>query len=374
LTGFFVFTMDQGIGGHYYSLDAISRTFENFKVVIIGYSEPRIDFENAFFIDLKTNGIYQAIQKAKDQVSDCSIYHCFDEHSYFFARIISLIQQVPVVLTKCGGKPLRYYPKATTTVFSVEDVEHFSRNNRKVELIPNRIGVLELKQKLPNEIQKEKITSIVNDRLCIMCIARIGSRYRAKIESSLEFCAMMNKDQETCLIIIGSIESPEIIADLKLMASDLGLDKSVSFFTDKNITKDASQYLSLCDLAIGTGRGAMEAMILGKITLCPIATSKLPVLVDQQTFEELFRTNFSGRSSIIENEACSKKNIMHSLSHDSNVRRFYRTITKTYFDVEGAKDKYQRIYKSARKESIFSFFDIVANGLYLKYIQRQKLK
>ncbi|OZS41310.1 hypothetical protein, partial [Photobacterium sanguinicancri] len=60
---YLIFSMDQGIGGHFISLDVISRAMvEKPEIICIGYSKPLVEYSNVKFIDLNSCSVYSAFK------------------------------------------------------------------------------------------------------------------------------------------------------------------------------------------------------------------------------------------------------------------------------------------------------------------------
>ncbi|MGL6315410.1 hypothetical protein [Vibrio sp. WXL103] len=377
---FIAFTMDQGIGGHYYSLKAISEQYDDYKVIIIGHTKPKVNYKNFEYISIKKHGYLGAIRRLQCRVEKSDLMHCFDEHSFAFARVVSMLNKVPIVLTKCGGKPLRYYPSCNAiSVFSKEDQRYFLRQNISTNLIPNRIDIVNLTEviaKSSNDVRPFKVSSSKQGRTAI-CIARIGSKYQKKIISSIKLSAKLK--EKGCLLnvsVVGVLEDRNVLIELEELCISLKVQDRVSFYTSNEITTDAVKWLPFFDFCIGTGRGAMEAICLNVRTLSPVSNLDIPILIDGDSFDSLFSHNFSERSvsPITESDALEIIcNNFNSLDRN-DARDLYENLSRNYFDLSSVREKYIDLYDKAKLQSFMGIFDIVLNFAYLKYIERQKLK
>lgn len=374
---FLAFTMDQGIGGHYYSLKALSDQYIDSRVIIIGHVKPRVKYSNLEFISIKDNGYYGALKLLHKTVGFEDILHCFDEHSYIFARVVSFLKKNPLVLTKCGGKPLRYYPSCKSiSVFSKEDQKHFSNKNVSSYLIPNRVNRKEIFE-LINSNQNDNLPFNNDFDRRAICIARVGIKYRRKILSAINLTYKLKKLGHSLSVeVVGVLEDESILFELKELCERLSVADRVFFHTDKSITTDAVRWLPGFDFSIGTGRGAMEAISLNVLTLSPVSNLDIPVFVDENTFESLFERNFSERSvsALNESEAIARISGLFSNSELKSEKQFYKKIFDEYFDILSAPKRYDKIYSKAQQQNIFGVFDVLCNFMYLKYIERQKLQ
>jgi hypothetical protein len=109
---------------------------------------------------------------------------------------------------------------------------------------------------------------------------------------------------------------------------------------------------------------------LGKQTSIPVTDLKTPVTVTPDTLQSLLYYNFSGRTHA--NEVSNNPTLV--IMENIDLRDYYASITRKYFDVNGGVLKYKAEYKRAKSQSVWQIFDILLNGLYLMYIKRQKLK
>lgn len=365
---YLIFSMDQGIGGHFISLDIISRSITSEpEVICIGYSKPLVDYGKVIFIDLNKHSLYSALRCLVETVSDCDLLHCFDEHSYFYGRVVSALYNIPIVLTKCGGKITKYYPKAKNLiVFSKEDYRYFKDKSTNCYLLPNRVAPVIL-----SECNRE-----VNSSKCfkILCIARIGNKYSSKIRQSINLLSFYAKSGLSVdLTVIGVVESDAILIAMKEHAKGL----NCSFLTNAKDTTNASRHIPQYNLIIGTGRGVMEAFSYN--VLCASSNSKLelPLLITPNNFNQLFDANFSERSwattTSLENES-DLLDVVLDDSKNKHLRSKYLELFDENFNVEKVKVKYISLYEKAKPASFFDIIDILLNYLYMNYIRWQKFK
>ncbi|CAH7057405.1 conserved hypothetical protein [Vibrio chagasii] len=364
---YLIFSMDQGIGGHFISLDIISRAINtDHEVICIGYSKPLVDYTKVTFIDLNQHSIYSAFKMLAKAIVGCDLVHCFDEHSYFYGRIVSAFYKIPIVLTKCGGKITRYYPKAKDLiVFSREDYQYFKNRSTRCHFLPNRVLPIKNTDHQHEELGKKCFK--------ILCIARIGSKYETKIRQSINLLNFYTKAGLSAeLTVIGVVESADILLAMKNYAKGL----NCKFLTDKEYTANASRHIPSYDLAIGTGRGVMEAFSYN--VPCASSNSKLdlPLLITAENFNQLFDANFSERSWASTTSSENEKvliDIINDKVRGKNLRSSYQDLFDENFNVLNVTSRYFVLYKKASPAS-FMMVDTLLNYLYLYYIKRQKLK
>lgn len=188
---FFITTNGNGRGGHYHSLNHISREIgkdNEVKIISIGSGENGVLNSNPYFVKhIFFNGLN--FIKLKNEIDllkkkfKPDIYHCFDSSSYNIIRLIISSKNNKIILNKCGGPNSKHYPHANNIIlFSSENYEWFKKNRKykkaSIYLIPNRVRKL----KLDNSyfpFEKNKLDFI------FVRICRIGHVYKKSIDNSI---------------------------------------------------------------------------------------------------------------------------------------------------------------------------------------------
>jgi hypothetical protein len=354
---FFIDAQGHGSGGHYHSLNHISKELgkgHEIKIISIGMGFSKIIAENPYFLyHFKFNGIniLQLFKKINKTIESFrpDIIHFFDMSSYNVLRLNISSKKFRVISNKCGG-PNREWPFVNNLIlFSQENYEWYTKLPKfritKISLIPNRVKQLEV-----NESYKP--VSKDPDSFNFVRICRIGEGYKKSIRDSVNLVNYLHGKGHTKvkLYVIGAIEDNNVYNEL--INETKGNADSVSFLTATHFTKEASLMLYLADAVIGTGRGFMESASLGKPLLAINAEDNYPVLITQNNYSGAFKTNFSQR------------NIFESYDSDENLRNiekvilekeYYRQLSvfssglfQKYFSISKAFQAYTEAYENAR--------------------------
>ena len=132
-------------------------------------------------------------------------------------------------------------------------------------------------------------------------------------------------------------------------------------YPDKFTTR-ASEIINIGDIIIGTGRNFMEASSLGKTMLVPYQNLSYPLLVNEDNFHSIFKTNFSPRTQVKEfNEKENLNSILKII--DSNIEIDSKKWFNSYFNVDVAVSKYTELYSIRSGNNTF-VFDILLNVLF----------
>ena len=350
---FFITVRGHGRGGHFHSLNHIASALgEKVKVGIysIGPGKSEVISRNPFYKgDCFFNGrnLLSLKRQINKNIQDFNpdIIHCFDATSY---NIVSLLidSKYKIVVNKCGGPdPIEYPFVENLILFSKENKRWFEKYTKfeksSIYLIPNRVNKNELFVDKSYRPLKKK------DSFCFVRIARIGNTYKKSIEDSIRLIEQVKtNDANVHLYIIGAIESEEVLANFKQKTQNL----PVTFVTDHEYTKKASNMLYLADAVIATGRGIMEATGLGIPILTPAKNANLPILVQKNNFDSFLETNFSQRNVASEDDLKSNNKNINQLIENrlvyENLKNQSLAFFNDYFDVQRAVPKYLEVYNN----------------------------
>lgn len=363
---FVITVLGHGRGGHFFSLDHIAGEIakqDNVKIISIGTGFSDVLSNNPYFLKhVPFNGLSliklnrEMRQVAKEYEPD--IIHCFDTKCYGVLTCLPALSKYPFVLNKCGGGNPAIYPKVENLiVFSKENKKRFEEQskykNSKIHLIPNRVSRLAIKEDPSCQKDQSHFTFVE--------INRINQAYKKGMLDSIELVKhLQSQNRPVKLIIIGVVEDAIFYDKLKTCTQKEGVP--VTFLTEHRFTVKASNYLYLADAVIGIGRGLMEAASLGVPLLTPASNYNYPVLVDASNYEGFFETNFSPRNRVEEKDIAENLPKIYRLIKDPSFykaqKNFSLSIFDRYFDVQGAREAYTKVYKAAclegRKEGIMS--------------------
>lgn len=349
----FISVFGHGKGGHFHSLDHISREIRKnneVKIITIGPGESEIIKNNPNFLNhIFFNGI-NLLRVRKTILETINNFkpeyiHFFDSQCYNILRLLFNSHDKKIILNKCGGPNVKHYPYVNNLVlFSIENKEWFTNkkkySNTKIHLIPNRTKRIFLNKSF-QPITKD-LETINFVRIC-----RIGKEYQKSIEDSLNLINYLAyRGYNTKLYIIGTIEDESIYNLIKSKYNNI--KNYFEFLTDPLYTNKASRMLYLADVVIGTGRGLMEASSLGKPILGINCEDKYPLLINEFNFNDVFRSNFSERNKVL--NFCQSENLrnIEMLCKDKcfyeRQSQFSLSIFDKYFNIEKASKAYELVY------------------------------
>jgi glycosyltransferase involved in cell wall biosynthesis len=348
---------ESGRGGHYHSLDHISRSLADgldARIVSIGLNESAVLLENPLYLGhldfewWNVLGLDRRFREVFEQFTP-DLIHCFDMGSHLMLQLLPSTRGRTMVLNRCGGpNPRRRFCAVADTmiVFSRENYDWFAGNRRfrdsTLHLVPNRVRAVEI---LP---LGERTHARPQDTFGFVRIARIGRYYERSIRQSIELVRRLRDRHRVHLHVIGVVEDPEVLSELEDEVRRDGLP--VTLITGGE-TRQAARLLYLADAVIGTGRGAMEAMALGLPVLAPVQNAETPVLVSEHTFDDLFATNFSERGTVDPVRAAGAMEAIEAMITDpERYRRLAEQSAEwfdTHFSIDGARERYMEVYRMA---------------------------
>jgi glycosyltransferase involved in cell wall biosynthesis len=344
----------KGSGGHYHSLDQISKEVakdNKIGIISIGVAPSPILVNNPYFlshITAKTNilSIYKLNKKIKGLLCEFkpNIIHCFDTNSLNRVLLCPSTFRIPIAWTKCGGKnPLgaNYQHADGIILFSEENMNWFKRSdsydNKRLFLIPNRVHELSLQKNKFPELNKD------NSKITFIRISRLGGAYEKTLRDSFNLIELLNRDIDVQLIVVGIIQDEMKFQKLEREAIERKLP--VVFLTDNRAAR-GSDFLFLGDYVIGTGRSFMEAISLGIPTLAPAVNASIPILINESNFMEFLSSNFSERSIAPLNSIISNIDSIKILIHSKIKYDEFSKTTKELFMNHLSADKIPSLYNS----------------------------
>lgn len=370
---FFIASYKGGQGGHYHSLDHISRQLaltNKIQILVIGSGHSPIlennpYFRNRIFFDGVSFSKFNKDIKREIHNFSPDIIHCFDPGTYLILQLLPALARFKLVVNRCGGpNPRRrnWIVFDNLIVFSNENFEWIKNNKRycKTNLynIPNRVFKVSVKDE---EFQLEKKET---EKFNFVRIARIGSHLHLEsIWKSIYLLEELHKEFPVKLYLIGNIEKQDEYEKLQEFIKEKKLP--VFFITDER-TKKASEMLYLADCVIGIGRSLMEAMSLGLPVLAPASNSDFPILVDNTTFHLFQESNFSQRCQapeiIIKANLNNVKQLITDKSFYLKTSQLSENLFNKYLNINDVNQKYLGVYNKALVEKRRRYF--YQNALY----------
>ena len=134
---YLISALDEGHGGHFHSLNHISRKIgEKHEVKIISFGpgrSPVLESNPYFLSHIPFSGIdfFKFKRRLYNEINDFlpDIYHCFDKGSYNVIRLLVSSRTNKIVLNKCGGPNPVYFPHVQNLIlFSIETRQWFKKH------------------------------------------------------------------------------------------------------------------------------------------------------------------------------------------------------------------------------------------------------
>lgn len=368
---YFITTMGHGKGGHFRSLVSTAEAMQHNNHIVnifsIGFAKsPVINASSCsvknFLISVFNLPfmLFKVICHAHKVNPD--VLHAFDEPGFAFARVVALILGKKIVLTKCGGpSPSGYYPVAPQlTLFSQEDFDFFTEDSRfqstAIHLISARTPLIDKQEQTLIETMRQRC-NLKKNSIIFLRIARLNKKYFPGFQQIAHLIKTLRElNIKCCCVLIGVIEDTEIREMLKPYEQE-GI---FQVYTEKKYIEQGSHFLSLADCVIASGRGIMEASSLGLPVMCPTNDTKYPVMVTANTFDMLFRYNFSERASfdnIAEIDDQSIK-ILGNQTEITAMGKYAKQMFEKHFNVKNAIPQYEKIYKLEVKLTKMMYVDI----------------
>lgn len=355
-------------GGHYYSLKStigLVNQRNDCVIVNIGTGESpilsamNIPIHNLIYSRKITSLIQvfkQLIQVINKENPD--IIHAFDKQSLFFTMIMSEKFKIPYIVTRCGGPNPVYFPHVNNLiVYSNENKKYFEsiRIAKNIFLISNRIS-----KPVQNLVRIEKIRFLLKPGAEIFIrIARMSDIQKLSILESINLINRLNSDGIAAqLILIGTVQDRKIFKEISNRKND-----NILILTEEEYTFNANQLINAGEYVIGAGRSFMEAASLGKVMLCPVQNSDIPLLITSENFQEAFDLNFSSRVTIGNfNPEKNYQMILKAISdknYSKGLKDFIKDMSRMYFEIESQGEILQKIYSNLKYSKSVHLLDLL---------------
>lgn len=356
-----------GRGGHFYDLAHVAAGLRDlgFQIQILNIGTNPSPVVETVSPEIRRSFILYQRRKFKKYIREISkfisenksaIFHCYDIES--FAIISLFIPSKKIRLSKCGGAPpSKFYPYVSNQiVMSYDDVDWFTNRNQKVQFIPNRIH----RNLLINTLRNFHSNREIHQQKKFLRIIRITEYYRDSIMSYVNVARSM-ANHDIAFILIGKIESETLKKKL------LSIQKKLSnfyLFTDDHHTINAQEFIGDFDIIYGTGRGVMEAIVLGKkvVTYCKGVDNPIPLT--EELAIKFLKSNYSERNMI--NEDYQLIPLQEFMTTKKVVN--YEKVSQLFFEVQGAKVKFENFYRKKEKNQIPLIYRLLNKLITVRFI------
>lgn len=371
--------INSGSGGHYYSLRTlVDSCVHEYKIVVLGDFFPQAlsGVDKVSFVRCARNDYLRKNLLAEFHSGEINIVHAYDYLSGLFGSQLARTIDVPLVVTKPGGPPIRsWLPKfKNMIVFHQADYEVLCGARFlgaiNVALIPNRVA--------SPTINSERLSPFPSDKraLNVIRICRIGRPYRESIFQAISLVNELNsRNISARLAVIGTIQDGEVYKEVKAAISSCS---NAVLCTSSEFTVNASELIKFSDLVVGTGRGAIEAMAAGKLIFFPVRNQSIPCFLTEHNYSAAFHHNFSPR--IVEDadvnayEALERFVRIVCEGRLADCQIYAKRIFKRDHDIKSGLLKVYRFYSDAQTEKSFSSLLRIYVYTFLNFLSGLKRK
>lgn len=327
-------------GGHFRSCLTIARSLKrngvNVRIINIGVILSPVFQQNYVEVDFVKVRFFNfpfvlfSLYKKTCFSSHNQKLLAFDFFSFFYVRILSSFTKTPSGYFRCGGTNLNYFPFSKWIFcFSQENYSYIVKRftNSNIYLFPNRIEKI-------SSCSGRRLRDLVNNNYpIILRVGRFVSNYTEINKTCLNLSSTLNSlNIPHNMIFIGYGNKTQEFLRFK---NDCDSNPSVLLLTEKEFTENASNFLPESFLVVGTGRGAMEAIVEGRLVAVYSRCHNLPVLLESfNILEATSHYNFSLRNILgsVDGEVNKERliNVFLDNTYSVIVTDFIKTYRKLY--------------------------------------------
>jgi len=282
---------------------------------------------------------------------NADIIHAHSRASSWVAHFATRITKTPFLSTVHGRQhihPLKpsfdcYGQRiiAVCDALKIHLVEEMGYRKEKIKVIPNGIDFNDIQEKAAGE----GLPKLSGYSICIAgrTSGPKGERTAAIIEKCLPHW-LKEVPNLNISIVGGSIELLNPSAQEAWSAMAKEYPQQLHWY---GTVPDLAKYLKQSDLVIGSGRVAMEAVALGKVTLA-FGESCYVGFVNAENYQEAFATNFGDIKALLPLAPVSWSQVQADVllgitaKLDESIRRKIITV----FDAESVYQQIQQVYES----------------------------
>ena len=362
-----------GRGGHFYDLTHVATGLKDlrFQIEVLNLGTNPSPVIKSICQKIKVTFILHQKKKIKKYLNEIhrfisenedAVFHCYDIES--FAVISLFISSKKIRLSKCGGAtPGKFYPYVgNQVVMSYDDVDWFANRDQKVQFIPNRIN----KSLLINALRNFHSNKEIHQQKKFLRIVRITEYYRKSIISYVNIARSMT-DHNVAFILIGKIESETLRNELETVQKELS---NFYLFTEDQYTINAQELIGDFDIIYGTGRGVMEAIVLGKkvVTFCEGVNNPIPLT--EELAIKFLKSNYSERNVVEENYKLIQLQKFITMQEITN----YKKVSQLFFEIQSAKIKFKNLYENKETIQIPLIYKFLNKVITIRFIYNQLWK
>lgn len=282
----------------------------------------------------------------KDEKPD--VIHATTQVNCYFHRIISKVNNIPIVYNIPGGRINRF----TAVVMGNENLLVYSEENKlelinygydinKITVISNRIDTSE-----SNNEYTHHYNSMVNkgSEIRFLLTSRMSDMHLNSIKYIINIVKKLNLDNfNVKLDILGDGKNFETI---KNIATEVNDDFEKSVIIPHGFINNVSDYIKKAHVVFGKGRSVIDGIMNCRVSFV-VSENETLCHCNLETFENLRTYNFAGRNMEYITSYVELAEIISNLYQSKFNLKELKLTTREFYDIELAEGKIMNLYKKA---------------------------
>jgi hypothetical protein len=259
-----------------------------------------------------------------------------------------------------GGPPTMYHGVNRVVVFTSEVAEHARRTSPRtaVHIVPARINLGQLSREFARDARTDvrKRLGLEEGSLLVVRVARCAAIYVRSIQLGIELTERLNFDgrdgKAATFLHVGYIQDPDAAARIQQLveAANERAGRTIARTETHDVALGA-RYVAAADFCIASGRGALEALVLGRPTLVAFGPRYLG-MVDETSIRDLAERNFQGRNDARTASADDDLNAIQEAvrrrledpARSARTQEACARFISDHYSIEGAATFYEGLY------------------------------
>ncbi|SFR61741.1 Glycosyltransferase involved in cell wall bisynthesis [Marinobacter daqiaonensis] len=385
-------TINTGVGGHYRSLKEIASILQSdFDVRIFTFGNvpspilQQLDcYRHVETGPLVSPGTWRTLRNLRKELS-------FEpDREVLYVTVGDLICYVPILLCLgLGSGPVAHlkpggpvFPRSymfnglPLMVFHRQDYRLFEAHDSKrpLALAPGRVSPPPYDREYLNHAVP-RLIGAQEGQLRLLTICRIAEEKATSL--SVMYGALENLEGSPVSTHIGVLQSRSVLHRLEQHR----LAFSHEILVDDDVVDTAARAIHACDLFIGLGRSAMEAMALGKIAFVPVRDREgAPrlVAVTRQNWRIFQHHNFTDRTPMDELEATGEplfiEDVVGDFDHHQHLGQEGQDIFREHLSIETSASAWRQFYDDATGFRVSRLRDLFRVCYFVAMALKRQLK
>ena len=285
--------------------------------------------------------------------------HWFDIHAGVRdAALVAASERRAFVWTvTSGGVPEGYLGLNRVVVYTEEVAADARRRSpvATVHVLPARLDLRGLDKAFVERARRDirGRFMLADEELLIVRVARCSAVYLRSVRAGIELARRLSQaGRRARFLHAGYIEDRAVAREIRSVVDEANAswsDPLASSVTDD--VETGTRYAAAADVCIGSGRSAMEGIVLGRPTLVAWGSRYLG-MVDADNLDAIAATNFQGRNServLSDDDVVDRMQhaVLSRLSDADAAARIHETcaqVVRARYSVDSAAEAYEQLY------------------------------